>query len=135
MILALPLSTDKGRRFSHSVCVRHGPVRSRHQEGTRHARELLEGTHVKNKVEAAEVGRESHYIAVWVCERKGWRKFWSGRFFRLHRHSNTFSAELSKRALGEPLSKRCPFEKSHVAMTHGNVLALALPLCLVTDCD
>lgn len=110
-------------------------MRSRHQEGTRHARELLEGTQVKNKVEAGAEDRESHYIAVWVCERKGWREFGSGRFFRLHKHSNTFSAELSKRALAEPLSKCCPFEKSRFAVTHGNVLALALPLCLVTDCN
>lgn len=68
MLLALPTSPGKVRPVSHSVCISQGPVR-RHKEGSRHARELLEELCVKNKGKEAEVGRESQYVAVWVCER------------------------------------------------------------------
>ena len=59
-----PAPTGKGRATSLSSGVNRGPLKSRHHEVGRHARELLEGTQVKNKMEEADGGRESLCMSV-----------------------------------------------------------------------
>lgn len=59
MILAWSPTPGKGRATSLSVCVNWGPLKGRHHKGTKPARELLEGTHLKNKMEEADVGKEN----------------------------------------------------------------------------